>query len=50
MIAQYGLNDWKFAIPAGMIIGIPVLGNEWLVLGAETQLVAVWIMRKRDQH
>jgi ribosome recycling factor len=44
MVAQYGLNDWKFALPIGMVAAIPVLGNEWLVLGAETQLVAVFIL------
>jgi hypothetical protein len=44
MLASYGLNDWKFALPIGMIVGIPSLGNEWLVLGPETQLVAVFIL------
>jgi hypothetical protein len=44
MLAEYGLNDWKFALPVGMVLAIPTLGNEWLVLGAETQLVAVFIL------
>jgi len=43
-IHQYGLNDWKIALPVGMVAAIPALGNEWLILDAETQLVAVFIL------
>lgn len=43
-LAAYGLDDWKYALPVGMIAGIPIIGNEWLVLGAETQLVAVFML------
>ena len=25
---QYGLDDWKFALPVGMLVGMPVLANE----------------------
>lgn len=27
-IAKFGLNDWKFALPAGLFIAIPALSNE----------------------
>ena len=40
VLAKLGLDDWKFALPMGMFIAIPTLGNEVLVLDAETQLVA----------
>ncbi len=43
-IAKYGLNDWKVAIPVGMVLAIPTLANEWLILDAETQLVAVFFL------
>lgn len=44
LIARLGLDDWKFALPVGMILAIPALGNEILVLNAETQLLAVFIL------
>lgn len=44
LIAKFGLNDWKFALPAGLFIAIPALSNEVLVLDAETQLVACFIL------
>jgi hypothetical protein len=44
VLSQLGLDDWKFALPAGMFIGIPTLANEVLVLDAETQLVACFIL------
>ena len=28
---QYGLDDWKFALPIGMLVGMPVIANEvWI--------------------
>jgi len=44
IIAKLGLDDWKFALPIGMFVGIPALSNEVLVLDAETQLVACFIL------
>jgi len=44
MLAKLGLNDWKFALPIGLMVGIPALANEVLVLDAETQLVACFIL------
>jgi hypothetical protein len=44
MIQKLGLDDWKFALPVGMIVGIPTLANEVLVLSEETQIVAVFIL------
>lgn len=38
------LSDWKFALPVGMLFAIPALSNEVLVLDAETQLVACFIL------
>lgn len=43
-VAKMGLNDWKFALPIGLFVGIPALANEVLVLDAETQLVACFIL------
>merc|ERR1719199_1188596 len=36
-MAEYGLNDWKVALPVGIVLAIPTLSNEWLILDAETQ-------------
>eukprot|EP00598_Pedospumella_elongata_P007965 CAMPEP_0184984798 /NCGR_PEP_ID=MMETSP1098-20130426/13682_1 /TAXON_ID=89044 /ORGANISM="Spumella elongata, Strain CCAP 955/1" /LENGTH=343 /DNA_ID=CAMNT_0027508831 /DNA_START=66 /DNA_END=1097 /DNA_ORIENTATION=+ len=44
LIARLGLNDWKFALPIGLFVGIPALSNQVLVLDAETQLVACFIL------
>jgi len=44
LLAQYGLNDWKVAVPVGMVLAIPTLSNEWLILDAETQLLAVFLL------
>lgn len=44
IISKLGLDDWKFALPVGMFIAIPTLANEVLVLNAETQLVACFII------
>jgi hypothetical protein len=27
-IEKWGLNDWKFAVPIGMMVGIPAIYNE----------------------
>jgi hypothetical protein len=44
MISKLGLDDWKFALPVGLFIGIPTFANEVLVLSAESQLVACFIL------
>ncbi len=28
LIARLGLNDWKFALPIGLFVGIPALSNQ----------------------
>ena len=28
LMHQYGLDDWKFALPIGMLVGMPVIANE----------------------
>jgi len=42
-IVKYGLNDWKFAVPIGIILGIPAIHNEVIVLDAETQLLGCFM-------
>ena len=27
-MSKYGLDDWKFALPIGMLFGMPVIANE----------------------
>jgi hypothetical protein len=44
IIGKLGLDDWKFALPIGIILGVPAISNEVLVLSAETQLLAVFIL------
>jgi len=44
VIAKLGLDDWKFALPVGLFIGIPTFANEVLVLSAESQLVACFTL------
>jgi hypothetical protein len=28
LLSKYGLDDWKFALPVGLLLGIPALANE----------------------
>jgi hypothetical protein len=28
LLAKFGLDDWKFALPAGLLVGIPAVANE----------------------
>lgn len=44
LLAKLGLDDWKFALPVGMLVGIPALSNEVIVLDAEMQLSACFIL------
>jgi len=44
IIARLGLDDWRFALPIGMMVGIPALANEVLILDAELQLTACFIL------
>lgn len=44
IISKLGLDDWRFALPIGMILAIPAVANEVIVLNAETQLLAVFIL------
>ena len=27
-MSKYGLDDWKFALPVGILFGMPVIANE----------------------
>lgn len=44
IISKLGLDDWKFALPFGLFIAIPAITNEVLIIDAETQLTAVFIL------
>jgi len=44
MISKLGLDDWKWALPAGLFIGIPIVNLEVVVLDAEFQLAASFIL------
>jgi hypothetical protein len=44
MIEKMGLNDWKFALPIGMLAGIPLISNEVLIIDAEMQLTGCFIL------
>lgn len=44
MVEKLGLNDWKFAVPVGLLVGIPAVSNELLILDAEFQLTACFIL------
>lgn len=44
MLSKFGLDDWKFAVPAAMLVGIPAITNEVIVLSEELQLTAVFIL------
>ena len=28
LLAKLGLNDWKFALPIGLFVGLPAVSNE----------------------
>lgn len=32
MVEKLGLNDWKFAVPVGLLVGIPAVSNEVNIL------------------
>lgn len=44
LIAKWGLNDWKFALPAALLVGIPAVYNEVIIIDAELQLTACFIL------
>jgi len=43
IIEKLGLNDWKFALPTGLLVGLPVISNEVLILDAESLIVVAFI-------
>ena len=43
IIEKMGLNDWKFALPTGLLVGLPVISNEVLILDAESLIVVAFI-------
>lgn len=44
LISKLGLDDWKFAVPFALLLGIPAVSNEVLVIDAELQLTASFIL------
>lgn len=44
IISQLGLDDWKIAVPLGVILAIPVMKNEILVINEEFTLAAVFMV------
>jgi len=44
ILKQYGLDDWKFQVPIGMFLAIPVIHYEVLMLSEETQLVGSFML------
>ena len=44
IIQKLGLDDWKFALPIGLLVGIPAVANEVIILDAEFQLTACFIL------
>lgn len=38
------LSDWKFALPAGLFLGIPAILNEFVIVDAELQLTACFVL------
>jgi hypothetical protein len=38
LIAKLGLDDWKFALPMGLFVGIPALSNEVIIFESQAQL------------
>jgi hypothetical protein len=43
-LAKYGLDDWKFALPIGILVGMPVVSNEVYVMNAETHIVVAFLI------
>jgi len=41
-LSKLGLDDWKFAVPIGILVAVPSLANEFIILSAETQLLGVF--------
>lgn len=37
-------SDWKYFVPAGILVAIPALANEVIVLSEEAQLLAVFML------
>jgi len=43
-IKSLGLDDWKFALPAAMFVGIPSIHNEVFTVDAEFQVCACFVL------
>jgi len=44
LFSKLGFDDWKFALPISMMVGIPIVTNEVLIINEETQLLACFIL------
>eukprot|EP01041_Mallomonas_annulata_P005717 gene5717-11542_t len=44
LISKYGLNDWKIALPIGLLVGIPIISNEVLIINEESLLLACFML------
>jgi len=42
LIAKLGLNDWKMAVPIGVLCAIPVISNEVLMINEEFTLASMF--------
>lgn len=44
LISKLGLDDWKMAVPLGILVAIPALANEVIILGPESQLAGCFVL------
>lgn len=38
------MDDWKFALPVGILLGTPMIVREWIIIDAEFQLTACFVL------
>jgi hypothetical protein len=43
-LEKCGLNDWKLAVPLGILLGIPMVANEVIIVGPEAQLAGCFVL------
>lgn len=43
-IEKLGLDDWRYALPVGLMIGVPAVAKEWIIIDAEFLLTSSFLL------
>eukprot|EP01084_Bolivina_argentea_P228515 385930_1 len=44
LVQKLGLDDWRMALPAGIIAAVPALTQDFIIISEETQIVGCFVM------